>query len=190
MKIRCRDMLIFSDLLLSPKINCSLVFKPCPLSVRAIWLAESERWCCHRSECPFTCALGRWTPHLISNKGNFSIFHPVYSDTATNLGFFIASLHLAGFFCDFPNLFTVTGLWLLLQWTLQRGPSAKSLHLRKTIVVFVPFFGSVEFLCWSESMGAQFSKTAAKGETVAEKPGEAAASPTKTNGQVNVILCT
>lgn len=51
-------------------------------------------------------------------------------------------------------------------------------------MVFVRFFGSVEFLCWSESMGAQFSKTAAKGETAVEKPGEAAASPTKTNGQV------
>lgn len=50
------------------------------------------------------------------------------------------------------------------------------------------FFGSVEFLCWSESMGAQLSKTAGKAETVAEKPGEAAASPTKTNGQVNDIL--
>lgn len=37
-------------------------------------------------------------------------------------------------------------------------------------------------------MGAQLSKTAGKGETVAEKPGEAAASPTKTNGQVNDIL--
>lgn len=33
-------------------------------------------------------------------------------------------------------------------------------------------------------MGAQFSKTAANGETAVEKPGEAAASPTKTNGQV------
>lgn len=37
-------------------------------------------------------------------------------------------------------------------------------------------------------MGAQLSKTAAKAETAAEKPGEAAASPTKTNGQVNDIL--
>lgn len=37
-------------------------------------------------------------------------------------------------------------------------------------------------------MGAQLSKTAGKAETAAEKPGEAAASPTKTNGQVNDIL--
>lgn len=37
-------------------------------------------------------------------------------------------------------------------------------------------------------MGAQLSKTAGKAETAAEKPGEAAASPTKTNGQVNGIL--
>lgn len=33
-------------------------------------------------------------------------------------------------------------------------------------------------------MGAQFSKTAGKGETAAEKPGDAAASPSKANGQV------
>ncbi len=33
-------------------------------------------------------------------------------------------------------------------------------------------------------MGAQFSKTAGKGETAAENPGEAAASPFKANGQV------
>ena len=38
-------------------------------------------------------------------------------------------------------------------------------------------------------MGAQLSKTTGKAETVAEKPGEAAAaSPTKTNGQVNDLL--
>lgn len=37
-------------------------------------------------------------------------------------------------------------------------------------------------------MGAQLSKTAGKAETAAEKPGEAVASPTKTNGQVNDIL--
>ena len=36
-------------------------------------------------------------------------------------------------------------------------------------------------------MGAQFSKTAAKGEATAERPGEAAvaSSPSKANGQVN-----
>lgn len=37
-------------------------------------------------------------------------------------------------------------------------------------------------------MGAQLSKAPGKAETAAEKPGEAAASPTKTNGQVNDIL--
>lgn len=36
-------------------------------------------------------------------------------------------------------------------------------------------------------MGAQVSKTAGNGETAAEKPGEAAASPSKANGQVTVI---
>lgn len=33
-------------------------------------------------------------------------------------------------------------------------------------------------------MGAQFAKTAANGETVAEKPVDAGASPSKANGQV------
>ena len=37
-------------------------------------------------------------------------------------------------------------------------------------------------------MGTQFAKAAGKAETVAEKPGEAVASPTKSNGQVNDIL--
>lgn len=37
-------------------------------------------------------------------------------------------------------------------------------------------------------MGAQLSKAPGKAETAAEKPGEAAASPTKANGQVNEIL--
>lgn len=37
-------------------------------------------------------------------------------------------------------------------------------------------------------MGAQLSKTTGRAETAAEKPGEAAASPTKANGQVNEIL--
>lgn len=37
-------------------------------------------------------------------------------------------------------------------------------------------------------MGTPLSKTAGKAETAVEKPGEAAASPTKTNGQVNSIL--
>lgn len=36
-------------------------------------------------------------------------------------------------------------------------------------------------------MGAQASKAGGKAETAAEKPGEAAASPAKTNGQVKVV---
>lgn len=37
-------------------------------------------------------------------------------------------------------------------------------------------------------MGAQLTKTSGKAETVTEKPGEVAASPTKANGQVNDII--
>lgn len=54
--------------------------------------------------------------------------------------------------------------------------------------VFVRFLDQLSFFVGAKSMGAQLSKTAGKAETVAEKPGEAAASPTKTNGQVNDIL--
>lgn len=37
-------------------------------------------------------------------------------------------------------------------------------------------------------MGTPLSKTAGKAETAVEKPGEAAASPAKTNGQVNCLF--
>ena len=53
------------------------------------WL--NLRRCRHRSECPFIPAFGRWTLHLINNEGNFSILQPVYSDTATYLGFYYFS---------------------------------------------------------------------------------------------------
>lgn len=45
----------------------------------------------------------------------------------------------------------------------------------------------LSFFVEEASMGAQFSKTAAKGEAAAERPGEAAvaSSPSKANGQVN-----
>lgn len=48
--------------------------------------------CRHRSERPFISSLGRWTLHLISNKGNFSILQPVHGDAATELGFYYFSL--------------------------------------------------------------------------------------------------
>lgn len=51
---------------------------------------------------PFICALGRWTPHLISNQGDFSIF--LLSTVRLQIwDFFITSfffeLHLGSFFC-------------------------------------------------------------------------------------------
>ena len=112
-----------------------------------------------------------------------SPFSTLSTAKATNLGFFITSLQLAGFltFSHFVHC----------DWTLIASPVnfskrnlRKELAFKKEASGLCSFFGSVEFLCWSESMGAQFSKTAANGETAVEKPGEAAASPTKTNGQV------
>lgn len=39
---------------------------------RADWPARAGA--ASAPESPFICALGRWTPHLISNQGDFSIF--------------------------------------------------------------------------------------------------------------------
>lgn len=53
-----------------------------------------------------------------------------------------------------------------------------------------PLLDLLSFFVEEASMGAQFSKTAAKGEAAAERPGEAAvaSSPSKANGQVNFYL--
>lgn len=50
-----------------------------------------------------------------------------------------------------------------------------------------PLLDLLSFFVEEASMGAQFSKTAAKGEATAERPGEAAvaSSPSKANGQEN-----
>lgn len=50
------------------------------------------------------------------------------------------------------------------------------------------FGGDQSFFVGAKSMGAPLSKTAGKADTAAENPGEAVASPTKSNGQVNDIL--
>lgn len=47
--------------------------RPPLCTAAAIGRRRAER-CRHRSGSPFICALGRWTPHLISNQGDFSIF--------------------------------------------------------------------------------------------------------------------
>lgn len=77
----------------------------------------------------------------------------------------------------------------------REGDSGGALRFNKEacgslFVFFFSFFGGdrLSFFVGAKSMGAQLSKTAGKAETAAEKPGEAAASPTKTNGQVNDIL--
>lgn len=52
--------------------------------------------------------------------------------------------------------------------------------------LFVSHLDLLSFFVEEASMGAQFSKTAAKGDAAAERPGEAAvaSSPSKANGQV------
>lgn len=134
-------------------------------------IGRTEERCRHRSERPFIPALGRWTPRLISNKGNFSILQPVYSDTATSLGFYYLS-HLPAFSCSAEESST---LWLEFalhfpcelflcarahihthtQWESERGLPVKSFAFQQRgLWVFVRFFGSVEFLCWSEKHGS------------------------------------
>lgn len=60
----------------------------------------------------------------------------------------------------------------------------------KRLVGLCSFFWGdrLSFFVGAKSMGAQLSKAPGKAETAAEKPGEAAASPSKANGQVNEIL--
>ena len=82
-------MIIPTHIECSATIYCSLPFPNAPPSPGAaavigrVWVR-----CRHRPEPPFISALGRWTRHLISNKGNFSILQPAYSDAATDLGFY------------------------------------------------------------------------------------------------------
>lgn len=155
-----------------------------------------EERCRHRSERPFISSLGRWTLHLISNKGNFSILQPVYGDTATELGFycfsFAASLYLlleksSSLSLDFAFHFPTE---LFPPPCTERETAAKSFEFQQRgLWGLCSFFGDrLSFFVGAKSMGAQLSKTAGKAETAVEKPGEAAASPTKTNGQVNDIL--
>lgn len=61
---------------------------------------------------------------------------------------------------------------------------ARSLHQLEALCFPLDL---LSFFVEEASMGAQFSKTAAKGEAAAERPGEAAvaSSPSKANGQVN-----
>lgn len=176
----------------------SLFPNPAPRSeLRAvigwIWVRHS-----HRSKRPFISSLGRWTPHLISNKGNFSILQPVYSDTATNLGFYYFSWAASFFLLFTKSLLTLTGLcftfslwtfWVLCAQRRRQQRRALSFNKEACGSLFAFFFlDRLSFFVGAKSMGAQFSKAAAKAEIATDKPGEAAASPTKTNGQVNDIL--
>lgn len=115
-----------------------------------LWAVAVIGWmwvrCRHRSERPFISSLGRWTPHLISNKGNFSILQPVYSDTATNLGFYYFSSAVSFFLLFWKILLTLTGLYVFPLWTFpplcrERETAAKSFAFQQRgLWVFVRFF--------------------------------------------------
>lgn len=173
--------------------------KPRPRAKTENVIGSVEERCRHRSERPFISSLGRWTLHLISNKGNFSILQPVYGDTATELGFyyfsFAASLYLL---LEKTILLTLIGLcfpfplWTFSPSVHREGDGSEELWVstKRLVGVFVRVFWGdrLSFFVGAKSMGAQLSKTAGKAETAVEKAGEAAASPTKTNGQVNDIF--
>lgn len=137
--------------------------KPRPSSERRPVICWIWVRCRHRSERPFISALGRWTPHLISNKGNFSILQPVFSDTATNLGFYYFSSP-ASFSPAIKKKNPPHSNWTLLCIfpcelffcaERVRETAARSFAFQQRgLWVFVRFFGSVEFLCWSGKHGS------------------------------------
>ncbi|KAJ8288642.1 hypothetical protein COCON_G00013010, partial [Conger conger] len=131
-------------------------------------------------EYPFICRLGRCTPHLISGDGNFSIFHELYGHKS-GISFYYS---VSGILCSL-SIFCLFQLDLASIQRRTWGGLCSELTKRIETCSLCSSAGTVESLCWNESMGAQFSKTAAKGEVVSEKPGDAAASTSKTNGQEN-----
>lgn len=171
---------------------------------------------------PFICALGRWTPHLISNQGDFSIF--LLSTVRLQIwDFFITSFFFfnytwAPFLClTFPpfslppalllfylfdqNFFirsvfnrscsvlttpTSPSLWCVCRRRCRRRRRCSPRRYTSP-KLFVHLLDLLSFFVEEASMGAQFSKTAAKGEAAAERPGEVAvaSSPSKANGQEN-----
>lgn len=125
-------------------------------------------WCRHRSERPFISSLGRWTPHLISNKGNFSILQPIYSDTANNLGFYYFSWP-ASFFLVFRRFLLVpTGRLVIFPvnfFSVQRqGDISEELWVstkRACGSLFVFWIGSVSLLerkAWERNCPRQLER--------------------------------
>lgn len=157
-------------------------------------------WCRHRSERPFVPSLGRWTLHLISIKGNLSVLHPACDHWTGILVLFRCQV----FPCYFQNscsrsldcIFPCQPFFF--PPCIEKETAAKSFEFQQRGLWGICSLLSL-FLClffwigWASllerrAMGAPLSKTAGKAETASEKPTEAAASPTKTNGQVTDIL--
>lgn len=138
--------------------------KPRPRSERRRSLAESVR-CRHRSERPFISSLGRWTPHLISNKGDFSILQPVYRDTATNLGLYYFDLPGRFFLLFWKILLTLTGLCFTFSlWTFslcrERETRAKSFAFNKEacgslFVFWISWVSLLERKAWERNCPRQ-----------------------------------
>ena len=125
-------------------------------------------WCRHRSERPFISSLGRWTPHLISNKGNFSILQPIYSDSASDLGFYYFSWPAKfSWYLKDSSSFLLDDLSFSLSTfspCRDRETLAKSFEFQqRKLVGLCSFFGSVEFLCWSEKHGSAIVQDSWKG---------------------------
>lgn len=148
----------------------------------------------HRSRRPFISSLGRWTLHLINNEGNFSILQPVCGHRAGILSPLVLSQSFAALSRNPALHWTLferlVGELLRCSFVRRAGDrSGVPWVSTKTLVgsLFASFRIGWLSLSEGKAMGTPLSKTAGKAETAVEKPGEASASPSKTNGQVNCI---
>lgn len=117
--------------------------------------------CRHRSGSPFICALGRWTPHLISNQGDFSIFSlsTVRLQIWDFLLLLFTKLGLLFFFFFFARLFppfffpSLLCCCFLISSTLN---FLKGVHYNRFCSLFSFFFPSGVCVCccccWSPSI--------------------------------------
>lgn len=148
----------------------------------------------NRSERPFISSLGRWTLHLISDKGHFSFFSERLKSFVTPHFY---GLWLLIFTVNFFHLLRarthIQGDCREERWVCAQGPWALCSCFCYSFCFFWLLGGAggwwarLNLGVRAKGMGAPLSKTAGKADTVADAPGEPAASATKSNGQVKPI---
>lgn len=200
-----RCQLKFSIILMYRERTYNLLFTPFRDSAHCVreglWLAASPCSAVIARSAHSSVHWGVGLRILLATR-DISPFCSLSTAPRTPIWDFIASNHLPAFSVLFWKIL------LTLSWTLpcgtpptppplcrqERGDSSSSEELcvstKRLVGLCSCFFWGdrFSFFVGGKSMGAQLSKTPGKAETAAEKPGEAAASPTKANGQVNEIL--